>query len=218
MIALGLSEMPSEPSILLLGAHCDDIEIGMGATILRLVKRYPDASFSWVTFSSDEVRERETRTAARRLLDGAKKTSVVVKAFRGSYFPYIGAEIKDYFETLKANLRPDLIFSHCDHDLHQDHRVICELTRNTFRDTLILEYEIPKYDGDLRMPNCYVPVSASDLESKLDILMESFPSQRQRAWFTRETFLSIARLRGVESNADEGYAEGFFCRKAALEI
>lgn len=201
-----------------IGAHCDDIEIGMGGTILKLVERYPDASYSWVTFSSDPVRERETRAAAERLLSGATETSIVIKAFRSSFFPYVAGDIKEQFEALKTGLSPDVIFTHCSHDLHQDHRVVNELTWNTFRNHLILEYEIPKYDGGLRTPNWYVPISASELQRKLDILMTAFRSQQERRWFTRETFLALARLRGVEANASDGYAEGFHCRKAILDF
>ncbi len=218
MIGMSFPDLQSGASILLLGAHCDDIEIGMGATILQLVRRYPEANFCWVTLSSDPERERETRTAAEALLEGAKYRRVIVESFRGSYFPYVGAEIKNFFETLKASLAPDVVFTHCRHDLHQDHRVTSELTWNTFRNHLILEYEIPKFDGDLRTPNCYVAVSARDLRQKIDILMTSFPSQLGRPWFTRGTFEAIARLRGIESNADEGYAEGFYCPKVVLQV
>jgi len=205
----------ARPSILLLGAHCDDIEIGCGATVARLVERHPAARFTWVTFSADDEREAETRAAAARLLAGAADAEVIVHRFRGSYFPHAGPELKDRVEDLKRHA-PNLILTHCRHDLHQDHRVVNELTWNTFRDHAIWEYEIPKFDGDLGQPNVYVPLSRADIERKCEMLMDSFPSQRARAWFTPDTFLGLARLRGIECQAPGGYAEAFFGRKLCM--
>lgn len=204
-----------QPSILLLGAHCDDIEIGCGATVALLADRHPGARFTWVTFSADAEREAETRAAAARLLAGATHTEVRVEHFRGSYFPHAGPELKDCFEALK-HCAPDLILTHCRHDLHQDHRVVNELTWNTFRDHNIWEYEIPKFDGDLGVPNLYVPMSRADIERKCEVLMACFPSQRSRAWFTPDTFFGLARLRGIECQAPEGFAEAFFGRKVCI--
>ena len=203
------------PSILLLGAHCDDIEIGCGGTVMRLARQFASARFTWVTLSSDAQRAAETRAAAARLLEGTRDAVVRVEQFRGSYFPHDGAAIKDYFEGLKQ-FAPDLILTHCRHDLHQDHRITNELTWNTFRDHLILEYEIPKFDGDLGTPNVFVPLTRADMQRKCDILRECFPSQASRAWFTRDTFEAIARLRGVECNAPQGYAEAFYGRKSII--
>jgi len=200
---------------LLLGAHSDDIEIGCGGTVLQLAKKYPGARFVWVTLSSDAEREAETRRAAALLLAGVVQTVVRVEAFRGSYFPHCGPELKDYFETLKQ-YRPDLILTHYREDLHQDHRVTNELTWNTFRDHLILEYEIPKYDGDIGRPNVYVALTRADLRRKVDVLLDCFPSQASHQWFTRDTFEGLARLRGIECNAPEGFAEAFYVRKARL--
>jgi LmbE family N-acetylglucosaminyl deacetylase len=205
----------SAPRILLLGAHCDDIEIGCGGTLRRLIDRYPQAAFHWVTFSADGERADETRAAAARLLAGVAASTVQVEAFRTSYFPHAGSALKDSVEGLKG-FRPDVVLTHCRHDLHQDHRAIHELTWNTFRDQLILEYEIPKFDGDLGTPNVYVALTRAELTHKCDILMECFPSQRSRQWFTRDTFEALARLRGIECNAAEGYAEGFYGRKCSL--
>jgi LmbE family N-acetylglucosaminyl deacetylase len=202
----------------MLGAHCDDIEIGCGGTLLALAEHYADARFEWLTLSATGEREAETRAAAQRLLAGAREVVVRVERFRGSYFPSDYAAIKDCFEELKQTLQPDLILTHQRHDLHQDHRVVNELTWNTFRNHLILEYEIPKYDGDLGAPNAFVPLSRAQMQRKCDILLECFPSQRTRAWFTRDTFEAIARLRGVESNAPEGHAEAFYIRKAPLAL
>ena len=199
-------------TILLVGAHCDDIEIGCGGAVQRLLSNHPTARFVWVTLSSDAQRSAETRAAAARLLEGAVDAVVSVEEFKGSYFPHSGPALKDYFETLKA-FNPDLILTHCRHDLHQDHRVTNELTWNTFRDHAILEYEIPKFDGDLGAPNVFFALSRAEMKRKCDILIECFPSQRQRQWFTRDTFEAIARLRGIECNAPEGYAEAFYSRK-----
>jgi LmbE family N-acetylglucosaminyl deacetylase len=214
-VSLDLSGGPS--CVLLLGAHCDDLEIGCGGTILRMVEKWPRTRFVWVTLSSDAERAAETRVAASRLLSGAVETTIFVETFRGSYFPYEGARVKDYVEALKS-LEPDLILTHCRHDLHQDHRVVNELTWNAFRDHLILEYEIPKFDGDLGVPNTFVPLSRDHVRRKVDVLLECFPSQLHRKWFTRDTFEGLARLRGVECQAPEGYAEGFYGRKNRLLI
>ena len=203
------------PNILLLGAHCDDIEIGCGGTLLRLARRHPHIRFVWVTLSSDPQREAETRDAASRLLAGSTDSDIRIEAFRGSYFPHCGAELKDYFEGLKA-CKPDLILTHCRHDLHQDHRVVSELTWNSFRNHAILEYEIPKFDGDLRTPNVYFPLTRADIDRKCQILLDCFPSQRTRQWFTGETFQALARIRGIECNASEGFAEAFHGRKICI--
>lgn len=205
------------PSILLIGAHCDDIEIGCGATVMQLARRYPAARFVWVTLSSDAQRAAETRTAAGRMLAAAREHEVRVEEFRGSYFPACIAELKEYFEGLKA-IKPDLILTHCRHDLHQDHRIVNELTWNTFRDHLILEYEIPKFDGDLGVPNVFFSLTRAELQRKCDVLAECFPSQAKRTWFSRETFEAIARLRGIECNAPEGFAEAFYGRKLCVAL
>ena len=204
--------------VLLLGAHCDDLEIGCGGTIARLAHRHPHAHFVWVTLSSDNERAKETRTAAQRLLNGVGQVTLRIESFRGSYFPYEGEAIKDYFEVLQDSISPDLILTHARGDLHQDHRLVNELTWNTFRNHLILEYEIPKYDGDLGSPNAFVPLGKAEMEAKVALLLECFPSQQRRTWFSRATFEAIARLRGIECNAPEGFAEAFFLRKARLEM
>ena len=204
-------------NVLLLGAHCDDIEIGCGGTVMELVAHYPAARFRWVTLSSDAPREAETRAAANRLLAGASDATINVEKFRGSYFPYCGIELKDYFESMKE-FQPDLILTHYRNDLHQDHRTTNELTWNTFRNHLILEYEVPKYDGDFGVPNTFVPLSRTQMRKKCEILLDCFPSQLQRSWFTQDTFESVARLRGIECNAPEGYAEAFYGRKIRFDL
>jgi LmbE family N-acetylglucosaminyl deacetylase len=205
-------------SALFLGAHSDDIEIGCGGTIQRLVAARPHVRIHWITLSSDAVRAAETRTAAAKLTSGAKNTDVRTEGFAESFFPYRGAEVKTYFERLKRELNPDIVFTHYRHDLHQDHRVVNELTWNTFRNHLVLEYEIPKFDGDLGVPNAFLPLTKAQLDRKIDVLLECFESQRTKPWFTRDTFQGLARLRGIECNAPEGFAEAFYARKMSLSF
>lgn len=206
------------PRILCLGAHSDDIEIGCGGTVLRLAASYPGARFTWVVLSARGERRREAAASADRFLEGAEEKSVVLQEFRDGFFPYQGTEVKEYFEKLKAEATPDLILTHCRGDLHQDHRLVCELTWNTFRDHLILEYEIPKYDGDLGAPNLFVPLPRDVCEKKTSYILEHYSSQRGKGWFTEETFRALLRLRGVESRSSTGYAEGFYGRKTRLRF
>jgi len=203
-------------SVLCLGAHSDDIEIGCGGTILRLLQTYSNCNITWVVFCADAARKREAVTSAKRFLGRAKASTIITKAFKESFFPYRGEEIKAFFELLKTRVTPDLIFSHYRHDLHQDHRVICELTWNTFRNHLILEYEIPKYDGDLGQPNVYVPLSKELCDAKVRYLMGAFSTQRNRQWFTEDTFYSLLRLRGIEADGRTKYAEAFYGRKIVV--
>ena len=202
--------------ILCLGAHCDDIEIGIGGTLLRLAEQYPQAQFHWVVFCGNEQREAETRACADRLLGSAGGLNVEVLRHRNGYFPYVGDRVKDDFERLKARLDPDLVFTHYQHDRHQDHRTVSDLTWNTFRDHLVLEYEIPKYDGDLGQPNVFVALTPEQRQAKVDAVMDCFASQAHRPWFSRSTFDALMRLRGMEANAPSGYAEGFYGRKCVL--
>ncbi len=202
--------------ILCLGAHSDDIEIGCGGTVLRLLEEYRDVSAHWVVFGADETRAIEARRSADAFLDKARHKTVVVKNYRDGFFPYIGAEIKDYFESLKNEIHPDIIFTHYRYDLHQDHRLICELAWNTFRNHLILEYEIMKYDGDLGNPNFYVHLRDDICLNKIQTICHHFKSQAGKNWFTEDSFSSLLRLRGVESNAPDRYAEAFYCRKGVL--
>jgi LmbE family N-acetylglucosaminyl deacetylase len=203
-------------TVLCIGAHCDDIEIGCGGTLLEFRQRYPTLRFVCRVFSGTPTRAAEMRAAVARLLGDEVAREVVVHDFRGSYFPYCGAEIKDAFEALKQEVSPDLIFTHYLNDRHQDHRIIAELTWNTFRDHAILEYEIPKYEGDLAHPNVYVPLSAKNAARKVETLVASFPSQASRSWFDAEAFMGQMRLRGVECNAPQRYAEAFHGRKLTL--
>lgn len=198
--------------VLCLGAHSDDIEIGCGGTILQLIQRHPRLEFCWVVCSANLERECEARRSADLFLKGARRKTVVLKNFRESFFPYVASEIKEFFEELKA-FSPDLIFTHYSRDMHQDHRTIGKLTWNTFRNQSIWEYEIPKYDGDLRSPNCFVALDEEICRRKIQYITKTFKSQSDRHWFTADTFQSIMRLRGIESDSPEKYAEAFHCRK-----
>jgi LmbE family N-acetylglucosaminyl deacetylase len=213
MINLKLDQGKGALEVLCLGAHSDDIEIGCGGTLLKLIRDCPGARFDWVVFGAAGTRKKEAVASAAALLKGAARRTIIVKAHRDGYFPYSGGEIKDHFEELKKKVSPDLIFTHHHADLHQDHRLISELTWNTFRDHLILEYEVPKYDGGLVTPNVYVPLEAATAKAKVRHILDHFPSQAGNGWFDRETFLALLRLRGVESNAPSGFAEGFHGRK-----
>lgn len=203
-------------AILCLGAHSDDIEIGCGGALLRLTQSYPDLTVYWVVLSANEARAAEAEASAAAFLRHAGRAEVRINHFQDGFFPYIGGEIKGYFESLKREINPDLIFTHCGHDRHQDHRVVTELTWNTFRDHMILEYEIPKYDGDLQAPNFFIHLDATTCQQKVDYLMQYFATQTNRYWFTPETFQGLMRVRGVESRAPGGYAEGFYCRKVVI--
>jgi LmbE family N-acetylglucosaminyl deacetylase len=207
-----------DSTVLFVGAHCDDIEIGCGVTVRRLVERFPRANYCWVVLSSSEERAREARRAAAEFLRGAERTDVCVEGFRDGYLPYVGGQVKDYFEALKHRIRPDMVFTHTREDAHQDHRLACELTWNTFRDHLVLEYEVPKFDGDLGSPNVFVDAPEPLVAEKIRILESCYGSQHGRQWFDERTFRALLRLRGVESNAPSGLAEAFYCRKIRLSV
>jgi LmbE family N-acetylglucosaminyl deacetylase len=202
--------------VLCLGAHSDDIEIGCGGTLLYLKSTLPRVQFHWVVFSASGTRGAEAAKAAELFTDGCNK-EVVLKNYRDGYLPYGGAEVKDYFEELKSQVKPDLIFTHWQGDAHQDHRLISELTWNTFRNHLILEYEIPKYDGDMSRPNLFIPLKTELCERKVDCLLQAFESQSSKPWFDRKTFLGLMRIRGMESNSPSGYAEAFHARKVVIQ-
>jgi LmbE family N-acetylglucosaminyl deacetylase len=217
MLKLALSHQKKGAlKILCLGAHSDDIEIGCGGTILRLLSEYHGVEIHWVVLGSKGKRDEEALASANKFLADAKKKKIIIKNFKESFFPYIGGEIKNFFEKLKKQVSPDIIFTHYRHDLHQDHRLISELTWNTYRDHLILEYEIIKYDGDLGSPNLFIHLDEVIGQKKISLIMECFKSQRNRDWFTDDAFLSMLRIRGIESKAPGKYAEGFYCRKLVL--
>lgn len=217
MIHLNLNGRTAETlEILCLGCHSDDIEIGCGGTILRLIEEHPGCVFHWVVFSATGVREDEARRAVTLFAGPAHVRGPLLNKFPDGFMPSVAADVKKVFEELKQTLSPDLIFTHNRKDAHQDHRLIAELTWNTFRDHLILEYEIPKYDGDLGQPGLFVPLEPAVCQKKVRYLMDTFQSQRSKRWFQEDTFLSLMRLRGMECNAPSGYAEAFYCRKMVL--
>jgi LmbE family N-acetylglucosaminyl deacetylase len=204
--------------LLCIGAHSDDIEIGCGGLILQLIKHCKSVEVDWVVFSALARREREARRSAELFLRGAARARIEIKRFRDGFFPYNGAKIKKVFEQLKGQVAPDLVLSHYRDDRHQDHRMLSDLTWNTFRNHWILEYEIPKFDGDLGTPNCFVPLDQPTCTAKIKYLNTAFGSQRDKHWFTSETFMGLMRLRGMECRAPNGYAEAFYARKLTLEL
>jgi LmbE family N-acetylglucosaminyl deacetylase len=217
LLNLNFSNRTNSPrKILCLGAHCDDIEIGCGGTILRWLQEDAGLEFYWVVLSSNRERKKEASKSADLFLKGARKKKILIESFRDGFFPYRGAEIKEYFEALKKRVSPDTVFTHYRDDRHQDHRLVSDLTWNTFRRELILEYEIPKYDGDLGQPNLFVHLSEPVCRRKIQHIVDVFKTQTQKHWLTEDTLRAILRLRGVESHAEEKYAEAFYCRKMIL--
>ena len=216
VIRLSLPKNEIDPvNVLCLGAHADDIEIGCGGTLLYLKSTLSRLSFYWVVFSASGLRGQEAAKAADLFTAGSDK-QVVLKDYRDGFMPYNGGAVKDFFEQMKGQVNPDLIFTHWHGDAHQDHRLVSELTWNTFRDHLILEYEIPKYDGDMGRPNLFAPLEADLYQKKMADIMDAFESQHAKPWFDESTFLSLMRLRGMECNSPSGHAEAFHCRKLVL--
>jgi LmbE family N-acetylglucosaminyl deacetylase len=216
LIHLNLPSKATDPfHVLCLGAHSDDIEIGCGGTLLYLRSVLPRLKFHWVVLCSSGIRAKEALKAAELFAAGCEK-QVILKDYRDGFLPHQWGELKEFFEQMKNQVNPDLIFTHWHGDAHQDHRLVSELTWNTFRNHLILEYEIPKYDGDLGRPNLFVPLEASFYEHKIDHVSAAFQSQHTKQWFDRQTFLGLMRIRGVESNSPSGYAEGFYARKIVV--
>jgi len=202
--------------VLCIGAHCDDIEIGCGGSMLKWLASSTDIHVDWLVLSGSEVRDREALTSAAIFLRDAASSEIIIKSFRNGFFPAVLADLKMYFEDIKQRPAPDLILTHYRHDLHQDHRVVNELTWNTFRNHLILEYEIPKYDGDLGQPNVYVEIDQPTADAKITALMDSFASERDKNWFDERTFHAMLRLRGVECQSVGGLAEAFHGRKILI--
>ena len=202
--------------VLCLGSHSDDIEIGCGGTVLRMIEQYPGCAFYWMVFSAIGNRKAEAQHGAESFVGSELLERILFKDFRDSFMPFVGSDVKALFEELKQTVSPDLIFTHNRKDAHQDHRLISELTWNTFRNHFILEYEIPKYDGDLGQPSVFVPLESEVYKKKVRYIMDAFRSQHTKQWFEENTFLSLMRLRGMECNAPSGYAEAFYCRKLVL--
>jgi LmbE family N-acetylglucosaminyl deacetylase len=214
VLSLGLGAR--RPSILALGCHGDDVEIGCGGTLLTLLAAKPGADVTWVVLGAEGERAGEARRSAEAFLAGAGEAEVRVTAFRDSFFTSELTDVKELFEELKAAVRPDVIFTHARHDRHQDHRLVSDLTWQTWRDHLVLEYEIPKVDGDLVTPNLYVPLTEEVASRKTELLLAHFRSQRGRPWFTEDLFRGLMRIRGMEACSPTGLAEGFTARKAVL--
>jgi LmbE family N-acetylglucosaminyl deacetylase len=202
--------------VLCLGAHSDDIEIGVGGTILRLIEQNPQIEFRWVVFGGNEQRQQEARHSAEEWLNDVKSKVIDTHSYRDAFFPSQLEQIKETFEAIKKSFVPDLIFTHYRDDLHQDHRVINQLTWNTFRSHAVLEYEIVKFDGDLGHPNVFVPLSSAIVEKKTNLLLQHFASQRGKQWYDEETFRGYMRIRGIECNSPTKYAEAFHGRKIVL--
>lgn len=205
------SGTPTAFRLLVIGAHPDDIEIGCGGTILRLVGEGRVAEVGWVVLSGTHDRRAEARNAAAQIV-GVTPSRVILHEFRDGFLPHHGIEVKEAFEALK-DFAPDLILTHRREDLHQDHAFVGAVTWQTFRDHTILEYEVPKWDGDLATPNLYVELTEALISEKVRVLASSFGSQAGRHWFNDETFRGLARIRGIECRAADGYAEGFQARK-----
>jgi LmbE family N-acetylglucosaminyl deacetylase len=211
-----LGEAGGPLRVLALGAHPDDIEIGCGATLLRLAAERRELEVLWAVFCSTPERAAEARASAAMFLEGVPTTRVVVGSHRDGFLPCEWAAVKEEFETLKKEYAPDVVLTHFRDDRHQDHRVISELTWNTWRNHLILEFEIPKYDGDFGAPGFFAPISSATLERKIELLRKAFPTQATKQWFTPDLFRAVARIRGMECNAPERLAEAFYCRKAVF--
>jgi LmbE family N-acetylglucosaminyl deacetylase len=211
---LGFEGNASAPlSVVCIGAHSDDLEIGCGGTIRQLVERHPGSTVRWWVLTGDDARAREARAAAERLLGDVCELEVSVTGFRDGYLFTDPVPVKDAFETFRRGPEPDVIFTHTREDRHQDHRMVSDLTWNTWRDHMILEYEIPKWDGDLGRPNFYVPLREATMDRKVEVLMTCFSTQRSKSWFDEATFRGLSRLRGLECRAPEGFAEAFHARK-----
>jgi LmbE family N-acetylglucosaminyl deacetylase len=214
MLTLGPGQSLSR--LLVIGAHSDDIEIGCGGTLLRLLQECPDLEVAWMVLSARGERVEEAQISAETMLAPLRERQIIVHAFRDGFLPYEGSAVKECFEDIKSRFHPDLILTHYGRDAHQDHRLVSELTWNTFRDHLILEFEIPKYDGDMGAPNFFVRLEDDQVQRKIAHLLRHFPSQAGRQWFTEDLFRSLMRLRGVECNSPSRYAEAFYCRKAVF--
>jgi LmbE family N-acetylglucosaminyl deacetylase len=203
--------------VLCLGAHSDDIEIGAGGTLLSLIASGAELDVHWCVLSASGERRAEAMAGANAVLEGSISRHVECADFRDGFFPYQGAEIKSWVEKLKARFNPDVVFTHREDDAHQDHREVSRLTWNTFRDHIVLEYEIPKWDGDLGKPNLYFSISEKVMARKMAVLESCFTTQRSKDWFDAESFRGLARLRGMECRAPERFAEAFVARKLRVD-
>lgn len=218
MIALGPGAGEPVRRVLAIGAHSDDLEIGCGGTMLALAEQSPGLEVHWVVLAAPDERGDEARAAAEAILRVVEKRTIEIHSFRDGYLPHTSAAVKDVFEDLKKQVEPQLVLTHTRDDLHQDHRLVCELTWNTFRHHLVLEYEIPKWDGDLGRPNVYVPLSDAQVQAKLELLDEQFGSQRGKDWYDADVFRGLMRIRGMECRSPSRFAEAFVARKLTLDL
>jgi LmbE family N-acetylglucosaminyl deacetylase len=216
LLRLELPSVEGGYRVLAIGAHSDDLEIGCGGTVLRLAEAGLIREARWVVLSGEDDRAREAEASAELFLRAVPTSRFERRHLRDGFFPYAGGELKDFFEELKLDFEPDLVLTHRREDAHQDHRLVSDLTWNTFRNHLILEYEVPKYDGDLRSPNFFVELPEELCRRKVEAIVNGFESQSHRGWFTGDLFWSLLRLRGIEACSSTGYAEGFDCRKLAF--
>jgi len=200
-------------SILAIGAHPDDIEIGAGGTLLSLAAACPGLQARYLVLTGTAERHEEARSAASAFLP-ATDVHIDLHELPEGRFPAVWARVKDALEDVARSCSPDLILAPSRADAHQDHRTIGEIVPTVFRDQLYLGYEIPKWDGDLSQPSMYLPLSADVARRKVELLHKCFPSQRVRDWWDDEVFLGMARLRGMECRAP--YAEAFTCTKSAI--
>jgi LmbE family N-acetylglucosaminyl deacetylase len=213
MIPLSLK---SVKTVLCLGCHADDIEIGCGGALLHLLQQNPELQVWWVVLSGAGPRKAEARRSAERFLQPTKRQNVLLRDFRDRFFPYEGEAVKNAIHEIAADVSPDVVFTHRLEDRHQDHRLVAEVSWNAFRNHLLLEYEIPKYEGDLGQPNVFVPLEEELCRRKVSILRDAFPSQQDKPWFSEDTFWALLRLRGLECNSPSRFAEAFHCRKLTL--
>jgi LmbE family N-acetylglucosaminyl deacetylase len=214
MLALTLAPPSARQlDILCIGAHCDDIEIGCGGTILSLQRQYPRCKIHWLVLTSVPTRRQEAMTAVRKFIRPSARGEVRIGTLPDGYLPAHFSEVKTQFEDLKRAIHPDLILTHHELDRHQDHSLISQITWQTFRDHMIWEYEIPKYDGDLLTPNMYVPLVSAVAARKVAMIVRTFSSQETKSWFSAENLLAAMRIRGLESRSPSGFAEAFHCRK-----
>jgi len=207
-----------QPEVLCIGAHCDDIEIGCGGTLLALQARYPDCRIHWLVLTSIPERRHEALASVRAFVRPRARGVMLIGELEDTLLPSRLAEVKAQFAACKAQVQPSLVFTHCGGDRHQDHDLVSQVTWQTFRDHAILEYEIAKYDGDLTTPNFYLPLSKALAERKIALLLRAFESQRGKPWFRPENFEALMRLRGIECRAPDGLAEGFHCRKLVFGL
>ena len=210
------ASFPNLRSVLCLGAHADDIEIGCGGALLRLLAEVPNLQVHWIVFSASGARREEALASADGFLARAQTKNVVIRDFRDSFFPHQGEQIKEYFCELAREISPDLIFTHRRNDAHQDHRTLAELTWCAFRDHVILEYEIPKYEGDLGQPNVFFRLDKATCQNKIELILDTYLTQRDKNWFSEDTYWALLRLRGVECQSPTKYAEAFFARKLTV--